>query len=320
MINDPKPIRLPKEDLKDFRISFDIMVRHDIGSLPRWKEHPAVLAMVAMLKVKDIVELFAEVIKNEPAVEKDMVELRKQLALATDTSTDRETREKVRKEIKDYLEEGLFWDCGNEPNQLYYIYAYRPFGVNLNQPVDVSPDNPSYPLLFAFRLSKTYYPGEFLQHHLSKTFQGDTGAYKLFLAQLDKAMLGSRNDFLIEWIAQKLRLSRKKQQNDPTTRNDPSPKKVKGSLDEYFKDPVKATSMLRAFCGTSSLRTEIAAMTLKHLIKERYKKNIKGPEISSLLGEIGILLGDDLGKFSEKFRRLTNEPDSKLFKDLETFV
>ena len=314
MINDPKHIRLPKKDLKDFRVSFDIMVRHDIGSLRHWKEHPAVLAMVAMLDVKDIVELFAEVIENEPGVEVEMIKLRHQMSLATDPSFDAETRQKARDKIKDYLELGLFYDCGNKPYQLYYIYAYRYFGVNLNQPVDVSPDHPSYPLLFAFRLSKTYYPEEFLQHHLSNTFQGDISAYRLLLARLDKAILGPLNDFLSEWIALKLKFPMSKPRKKVLI------PKTKASMADYFSDPSKAKSILLDFCGKSKVRIDLAAVTFKTVVKNKFDKNIKAPALCILFIEIGILLVDDSEKYSQRFRRLTIDADPKLLKDLLAVV
>ncbi len=204
MFKDPPREWLSEDEKKDFRISFDVIVKHDLWSTSNWKEHPATLAMASMLMQKDVEVLFQEVIENEPMVESNMEELREWLRLSK--SDNLKVKEANRKLIRDFLSANEGAGAGNNPFNLYYIYEYRYFGVNLNQPIEVKKENENFPLLFSFRLSKTHYPFDFLNYHLSATYNNNTVEYRRFLTLIqDKHtfLLSSLERSLNQWVIDK---------------------------------------------------------------------------------------------------------------------
>lgn len=205
MFKDPPQEWLTNEDKKDFRIRFDIMVKHDLWSTANWKEHPATLTMASMLPKKDIEELFQEVIENEPMVEINMIELRELMRLSK--SDDLAIKEPNRKLIRDYLNENRWAGAGNNTFDFYYVYEGRYFGMNLNKPIEVVKEHENFPLLFSFRLSKTDYPSNFLAYHLNETFKEDRKKYKLFIREIqDKYsdFLSSMERFINQWVDDEL--------------------------------------------------------------------------------------------------------------------
>lgn len=186
----------------DFKIRLDLIVRDDdIRSSVNWRTNPAILKMVDKVSHKDVLELFKEVIINEPFVE--MKEYRNWLTLAR--SENIEERDIYRKNIRDFLNSNRGFGAGDDPNQFYYIYPYRYFGVNLNQPIEVHPDHEDFPLLFSFRLSKTKHPVKFLEFHFVNTFNQDRKTFRLLLTQLDKSIISERIELVNEWSEQNLK-------------------------------------------------------------------------------------------------------------------
>jgi len=198
----PKASHLTNEQEHDFRIRFDVIVRNDIWTTDNWKEHPVVRKMVSLLPSKRIEDLFDEVIANEPMVESGMIELEEWKKLANDQ--DLNIRDEFRKKIRDSLLSNNYTHVGHNQFNLYYIAPYQYFGVNLNQPVEIKRDHEAFPLLFSFRLSKTKYPVEFLEFHLSETFAHNIGEYKILLAQLVLEIISNRIQLVTEWKEQKL--------------------------------------------------------------------------------------------------------------------
>lgn len=305
---------------KDFKIRFDLIVKYDISKTANWTTNSAVLAMVDEIPMESMYELFKEVIASESYVESQMPMLRNWLTLLE--SKNIEKKAASLKEIRNFLSGNWGFGAGNNPNNFYYIFPYKNFGVNLNQPIEVKPEHKSFPLLFSFRFSKTEYPIEFLEFHFVETFNRSRDSFRLLLTRLDKSMISERIELINEWRDQNL----KKQ--SPSKQGIKRIKKVE-TLDFYFgnkKDKAKSLIVEFLFDESGEIKGKGKGHRIRQLagalylfIESQSKKYNASKLAQVLYNEFGDKLRNEISTlrdYTKKDKLIENEASKRLSKDL----